>query len=213
VQRGPSCHLEAVRKGDLESLKRLLGEHPGLASGRIVKAGKSRTALHVATDWPGHFPNGAAVIAALIEPGADPNAPQEGTPYAETPLHWVASSDDVEAFEVLIKAGADIEAPGGSIGGGTPLDNAVGYGQWQVAPRLVDCGARTKLHRWTAPETPQSDQRSIANRGSRRLAARPRSNIRDRTKLIGRLACPRHGHVEWSVPAASQVRDILSRPR
>ena len=136
---------EAVRRGDLASLKHLLGEHPDLASGRIVKAGKSRTALHVATDWPGRFPNGAAVIAALIDAGADPNAPQEGTPYAETPLHWVASSDDVEAFEVLIKAGADIEAPGGSIGGGTPLDNAVGYGQWQVARRLIDCGARTKL--------------------------------------------------------------------
>jgi hypothetical protein len=65
--------------------------------------------------------------------------------HAKTPLHWVASRDDVEAFEVLIKAGADIEALGGSIDGGTPLDNAVGYGQWQVARRLVACGARTKL--------------------------------------------------------------------
>ncbi len=65
--------------------------------------------------------------------------------HTETPLHWVASSDDVEALEVLVKAGADIEAPGGSIGGGTPLDNAVGYGQWQVARRLVECGARTRL--------------------------------------------------------------------
>jgi hypothetical protein len=69
---------EAVRKGDLASLKRLLGEHAGLASGRIVKAGKSRTALHVATDWPGHFPNGAAVTAALIDAGADPNPNRRG---------------------------------------------------------------------------------------------------------------------------------------
>jgi hypothetical protein len=65
--------------------------------------------------------------------------------HTETPLHWVASSDDVEAFELLVKAGADIEALGGSIGGGTPLDNAVGYGQWRVARRLIECGARTKL--------------------------------------------------------------------
>jgi ankyrin repeat protein len=101
--------------------------------------------LHVATDWPGSFPNGPAVIAALIDAGADPNARCEGMYHTETPLHWVASSDDVEAFEVLVKAGADIEALGGSIGGGTPLDNAVGYGQWQVARRLVECGARTKL--------------------------------------------------------------------
>jgi hypothetical protein len=51
----------------------------------------------------------------------------------------------VGAFEVLVKAGADIEALGGSIEGGTPLDNAVGYGQWQVARRLVECGAGAKL--------------------------------------------------------------------
>ncbi len=65
---------QAVQTGDVASLKRLLGEHPGLASARIDTAGKSRTALHVATDCPGHLPNGAAVVAALIAAGADPNA-------------------------------------------------------------------------------------------------------------------------------------------
>jgi ankyrin repeat protein len=136
---------QAIRTGDLASLERLLGEHPGLATARIDKAGEIRTPLHVATDWPGHFPNGAAVVAALIDAGADPNAPREGRHCPETPLHWVASTDDVEVFDVLVKAGADIEALGGSIGGGTPLDNAVGYGQWHVARRLVACGARTRL--------------------------------------------------------------------
>jgi uncharacterized protein len=137
--------LAAIRTGDLPSLRGLLGKHPALASAMIGEGGKSRTALHVATDWPGHFPNNGAIVDALIDAGADPNARREGVRYPETPLHWVASSDDLEVFEVLIKAGADIEAPGGSIGGGTPLDNAVGYGQWQVARRLVECGARTKL--------------------------------------------------------------------
>jgi uncharacterized protein len=141
-----ACTLyAAIRRGDLASLKQLLSEHPAVVSAIIGEAGKSRTPLHFATDWPGHFPNGAAVVAALIEAGADPNVRCEGARYAETPLHWVASTDDIEVFEVLIKAGGDIEAPGGSIGGGTPLDNAVGYGQWQVARRLIECGARTKL--------------------------------------------------------------------
>jgi hypothetical protein len=27
-----------------------------------------RTLLHVAADWPGHFPNAAAVVKALIDP-------------------------------------------------------------------------------------------------------------------------------------------------
>ncbi|MBE1446707.1 ankyrin repeat protein [Paenibacillus sp. OAS669] len=35
-----------------------------------------------------------------------------------------------------------MEAVGGSIAGGTPLDNAVGYGCWNVARLLVERGAR-----------------------------------------------------------------------
>ena len=135
----------AIRNGDLGSLGQLLRKHPDLVTARIEKNGKSRSPLHVATDWPGGFPNGPAVIAALIDAGADPNARCEGMYHTETPLHRVAGSDDVEAFQVLVKAGADIEASGGSIGGGTPLDNAVGYGQWQVARRLVERGAGVKL--------------------------------------------------------------------
>jgi ankyrin repeat protein len=138
--------VEAIRSGDLQSLERLLGERPGLAGARIVDAkGGARTLLHVATDWPGHFPNEAAVVRVLVDAGADPNAPVEGSWHAETPLHWAASSDDAEVADALLDAGADIEAQGASIGGGTPLDDAVGYGQWQVARRLVERGARTRL--------------------------------------------------------------------
>jgi len=137
--------LAAIRTGDLPSLQEMLAKQPALASAIIGEGAKLRTPLHVATDWPGHFPNGTAIVSALIDAGANPNVRREGVDYPETPLHWVASSDDVEIFDVLMKAGADIEAIGGSIGGGTPLDNAVGYGQWRIALRLVECGARTKL--------------------------------------------------------------------
>jgi ankyrin repeat protein len=58
----------------------------------------------------------------------------------ETPLHWAASSDDVDVAEALIDGGADLESPDGSIG--TPLDNAVGYACWHVARLLVARGAR-----------------------------------------------------------------------
>src|SRR5205823_2199148 len=88
------------------------------------------------------FPNGPAVVAALIAAGADPNARGEDAAHAETPLHWAASSDDVEVADALIAGGADLEAPGASIAGGTPLDDAVGYGCWQVARLLVERGAR-----------------------------------------------------------------------
>jgi ankyrin repeat protein len=46
--------------------------------------------------------------------------------------------------EALIDGGADIEAPGGSIADGSPLDNAVGYGCWRFARLLVEPGARVE---------------------------------------------------------------------
>jgi hypothetical protein len=71
----------AIRSGDLPALGRLLNEHPGLANARLADGpGVARTSLHVAADWPGHFPNGSAVVAALVatEFGATP----EDAPWA-----------------------------------------------------------------------------------------------------------------------------------
>jgi hypothetical protein len=128
--------VHAIRTGDTAALASLLAEHPGLASEQIHE---TRTPLHVAADWPGYFPGGPAVVRLLIDAGADPNAAPDGA-RAETPLHWAASSDDADVADALISGGADIETPGGSIG--TPLDNAVGYGCWNVARLLVQRGAR-----------------------------------------------------------------------
>jgi uncharacterized protein len=62
---------EAIRAGDLAALRPLLRDHPDLAAARLGDEREARTLLHVATDWPGHFPNGPAVVAALVEAGAD----------------------------------------------------------------------------------------------------------------------------------------------
>src|SRR6516164_8560755 len=137
--------VEAIHAGEVGSLTVLLREHPGLASARLVdEKGGSGTPLHAVTDWPGYFPNGPEVAATLIEAGADPSASVEGSWHTATPLHWAASSDDVEVAQALIDGGADIEAPGASIAGGSPLDDAVGYGCWQVARLLVERGARVE---------------------------------------------------------------------
>jgi ankyrin repeat protein len=136
--------VAAIRSGDVAQLRRLLAADPALAGARVDG---SRTLLHVATDWPGHFPRAAASVAALIEAGADVDARFAGA-HTETPLHWAASSDDVEVLDVLVAAGADLEAPGAVIGGGTPLADAVAFGQWNAARRLVEHGARTTL--WQA---------------------------------------------------------------
>jgi ankyrin repeat protein len=132
----------AVRRGDLGVLESLLAEHADLANVQIEgRRGGYRTPLHVAADWPGYFPHGPAVVRLLVANGADPNGGAEGFGRQETPLHWAASSDDVDVAEALIDGGADMVAPGGSIPGGTPLDNAVGYGCWRVARLLVQRGA------------------------------------------------------------------------
>jgi hypothetical protein len=135
----------AVRVGDVAAIQRLLRNDPSLASARLVgKDGSSGSPLHLVTDWPGYFPNGPETVRLLIDAGADPNAltssrdsPGRGD---ETPLHYAASSDDVDVAEALIDGGANLETPDGSIG--TPLDNAVGYGCWHVARLLVARGAR-----------------------------------------------------------------------
>jgi uncharacterized protein len=142
----PESAAEAAVKaiGDLTGLRQILDRHPEL---RHTTVDGQRTLLHVATDWPGHFPNGPAIAKILIDGGADINAPFTGR-HSETPLHWAASSNDVAVLDTLLDHGANIEAPGGVIGGGTPLADAVAFGQWQAASRLVERGARTTL--WQA---------------------------------------------------------------
>jgi hypothetical protein len=137
---GPALAEElvvAIRGGDVDGVQRIVGEVPGMARAPLGGRFKSRTALHVVADWPGFFPQGPQVVRLLLAAGADPDARSPGD---ETPLHWAASSDDVDVAAALIDGGADIEAPDGSIG--TPLDNAIGYACWQVAALLVARGAR-----------------------------------------------------------------------
>src|SRR5580700_1382309 len=139
--------IAAIHTGDIAALQRLLADNPGLAASRLGGIAKGRTPLHVVADWPGYFPNGPQVVRMLIAAGGDPNARDPDQPRSETPLHWAASSDDVDVARALIDGGADVEAPDGSIG--TPLDNAIGYACWHVARLLVQRGAAVE-HIWHA---------------------------------------------------------------
>ena len=133
--------VDAIRGGDLHALTSFLAANPPAVRDYVDG---QRTLLHVATDSPGHFPNVHETIRLLAEQGADLNAPFHGG-HTETPLHWAASSNDVAALDTLLDLGADIESPGAVIGGGTPLADAVAFGQWKAARRLVERGARSTL--------------------------------------------------------------------
>ena len=140
--------IKAIQSGDIETLQRLLVENPALATARIESKGTTCTLLQKVADWPGHFPNGAKSVAIIVAAGGDASAPimsLDLTKRDESPLHWAASSDDVEVLDALLGAGADIEAPGACIAGGTALDDAIAFGQWRAAQRLVERGARAEL--------------------------------------------------------------------
>lgn len=135
---------EAVQSGDLARLDSLLAEHPELAVERFGDQHLSREVLHVATDWPGHWPRVAETIGRLVAAGAQVDARFAG-PHTETPLHWAASSDDVDAIDALVAAGADLEADGAVLTGGSPLDDAVVFAQFAAARRLVEHGAAVEF--------------------------------------------------------------------
>jgi len=136
----------AIHTGDVEALRQLLDGGPLISRARIVDPkGASRTLLHIAADWPGHFPKVSQTIGLLIERGADPNAPMIGGNAPERPLHWAASSNDVDALNALLDGGADIESPGAIFTNGTAMSDAVIFAQWNAARRLLDRGAKTTL--------------------------------------------------------------------
>jgi ankyrin repeat protein len=134
--------VAAIRGGEVERLRSLLDDNPELARAQIadVRCDDTRSLLHVVTDWPGHFPNGPEVVRTLVAAGSQVDARGDGS-ISETPLHWAASSDDVAVLDALIDAGAAIDVSGAVIAGGAPLEDAVAFGQWNAARRLVERGA------------------------------------------------------------------------
>jgi hypothetical protein len=142
--------LAAIRQGDLDGLRELLRTHSGVSTAMLVRPAGSHgpefayPLISAAVDWPGHFPRASETIGALVAAGADVNARCVGQ-HSETPLHWAASCDDVEALDALLDAEAELEAPGAVIAGGTALDDAVAFAQWRAAQRLVERGAQTAV--------------------------------------------------------------------
>src|SRR5438552_15513535 len=159
--------VAAIHAGDVDWVERLVASDSGLAGSPLGGSHGTRTPLHVVTDWPGYWPDGPQIVRILLAAGGDPNARDPGKP-SEAPLHWAASNDDVAVARALIDGGADINLPDGSIG--TPLDNAIGYGCWNVARLLVERGARVE-NLWVAAAL------GLLNRLRDLIAVEPRPDV------------------------------------
>ena len=144
---GPRPWPGAIRAGDQARLRQLLTRHPDWPGWRWWTA-PAPDAPRCTSPPTGRdtFPGVASTIAALVEAGADVNA-RVGGPHAETALHWAASSDDVAALDALLDAGADIEADGAVIANGTPLSDAVAFGQWRRPAAWSNGGRRRRCGR------------------------------------------------------------------
>lgn len=147
----------ALSAGDAESLMRLLRTHPFLATARTSPdaCGMENTLLHAVTSMAevAWAPNAAQMAQALLDVAADVNAcEQRGL--GETPLHHAVSVNNVDVAQVLLEAGATVEATGRYDGYlDTPLGYALFYGQDARLPRfeentpalLIRYGATIKL--------------------------------------------------------------------
>ncbi|MCY3872931.1 MAG: ankyrin repeat domain-containing protein [Rhodobacteraceae bacterium] len=108
-----------------------------------LQAGKYHNAHNAAGMTPLHnvaWTNAnPAVLAVLLEAGADPHA--RDIKYDRTPLHYAAlGNDNPDVILALVDAGADLSARNKY--GGTPLhEAALGAGNPDVLTALVDAGA------------------------------------------------------------------------
>lgn len=115
-------------------------DHPGGAAPlNYVAMLRCDTARNMWRDVPGTGQMARALLAAGAPVDGDPNDP-------ETPLMTAASYGDAEVAQVLIDAGASLEATAsptaGGVPGGTALRHAAVFGMTDVVDVLVAAGAR-----------------------------------------------------------------------
>ena len=116
----------AARSGDVQRINQLLK-----TGADVNEASSFGTALHFAV-----IGNQIAAVHALIEAGADVDAPSEAL---GTSLHVAAQYGAADIASVLIKAGADVNAR--SKFEFTPLHTAAFKGSAEVAQKLLNAGA------------------------------------------------------------------------
>lgn len=118
--------IKAAKSGDAAQVEELIRVDPSLLQARDTDGS---TALHCAA-WKGH----PAVVALLLQAGADVNAHNANDHWGTTPLHAAAHANQTAIVQLLIEHGADINARDG--GGRTPLQHT-DFHKAKAAARLL----------------------------------------------------------------------------
>lgn len=118
--------IKAAKSGDVAKVAALLATEATLIDARD-KDGS--TPLHCAT-WKGH----QAVVALLLNAGADVNAQNHNDHWGTTPLHAAAHANQAAIALMLIEHGADLNAK--DLSGQTPMHHTTFHKAKAVAALL-----------------------------------------------------------------------------
>jgi hypothetical protein len=132
----------AIHHGDVEGLRRLVRRIPALASDRVSSCFENDSALgylgvarfHGLTDHD----RAGEIARVLLAAGGVADGPADA---AEPPLVTAASYGEAEMVRALVDSGADLEATGVAVPGGTALAHAVEFGNSVAVDVLADAGA------------------------------------------------------------------------
>jgi len=145
---------DVLNSRDLSRLTTLLAEHPELATSQLEHWADRANGEplgyvtmmrfnHDRLGLPAELPGTGAIARALIEAGAPVNGRLRDK---ETPLITAASYGDAEVAQVLVDAGAAIDAvsapDSGGVPSGTALEHAAVFSMTDVVDVLVAAGAR-----------------------------------------------------------------------
>ncbi len=144
---------DAVVTGDIETLRRLLLENPGLVRERSTRAHRT-TLLHYVSangveDYRQKSPRNAVEIAyLLLQAGAEVDAYADAygksttLGLVATSIHPAKAGAQIALLETLLAAGASVDGPPG---GGSSVNAALANGRPEAARFLASRGARLDL--------------------------------------------------------------------
>jgi ankyrin repeat protein len=183
--------IDSARKGDVESLRRLLDEHPDKLHVKVPPYDASLL-------FPAAQSGGIDAVDVLLARGLDVNYREKGdNTYA---MHWVAAQGNLEMVRRLADAGGDLIGEGddhalGVIGWASCWEGCNDAAHRAVVDFLISRGARH--HIFSAIGTDDGDEvRRLVAHDPSALNQRQSRNENNRTPLQFAVAMHRAGMVE-----------------